>query len=1067
MKQIIFILSILLMTPFLSAQIIHVPADYSTIQAAINAAADGDTVLVAEGTYLENINFRKKVITLASQFLIDADTSHISRTIIDGSSPAHPDSGSTVTMLLAQDTTTVLCGFTIQGGTGTGPYEFILGGKTARTGGGVLHAGGKIINNIIKNNEVYHTETASGGGLSGGEKFDLEPDTELTLVIRNNIFTQNKVHSDTHYTGGGGLEIDLSNQLVIIENNRIFNNLSESDIPYKAMGGGMQLGKTTSNTGVAIIRNNFIDKNSIHSEESFGGGVFYLLLYDGPTTSFHPTEIYNNVISNNHSDFNGGGICTWYLWATDYDSPVDPVFTNNTIINNTANHGSGLCVIDSKLALYNNIFWNEPTEDNTEIFDRLFRNDSWPFSENVAQIYSAFNNIRGGWPGIGNVNSDPLLESDTAILTSTSPCIGRGVDSVYFADVWYYAPDLDFNGTKRKMASSDKRIDMGAVESSFNKPIFPSPDRITIINVPEEESTIQAAINNAVDGDTVLVDEGIYYENINFRGKAITVASTYIVDDDEAHITQTIIDGSKPIHADSASVVMMLSGEDTTSILHGFTLTGGKGTKKEENYKEGGGVVIFGGGIIEHNIIMNNHVDFEGVIGLGLGGGISAVNNDERTAIIRNNVISDNSVVSSYYVNGGGISIFGSNFNVTNNRVDNNICNSYGSIAYGAGIGWYSFNTPDYHPHVKIRNNVIFKNQLLCSFPDKDDVGGGIRLSSEVSVSEVDVSNNLVYENSSAGTGGGISFYSPDGVVCRNNTFYNNSAGINGKSVYQNGGSVIFFNNIVWTETYTKDQIVLYTDAGTPAFDAQYNLIKGGWNGNSNFMGDPDLSAETFKPSISSLCIDRGAASIEAKGITYFAPGKDLNDAVRPFAGNDYTGVDLGAIESEFELVDYFEMIVKKEVHGGPCNVTVMLYAEGGVPPYTYYMDGVEQTGNIIGDLCSGTYNFSIRDASGAEVSRNNYSVVGLDEELSDQAGLKIYPNPANETIHIRFDLQESLPVRISLLNLLGQEECLLLNETRMAGEQEVKFDVSGLSPGVYFVRLASDHIESCKLILR
>lgn len=43
---------------------IHVPADYSTIQAAINAASNGDTIVVAPGTYQENINFQGKAITL-------------------------------------------------------------------------------------------------------------------------------------------------------------------------------------------------------------------------------------------------------------------------------------------------------------------------------------------------------------------------------------------------------------------------------------------------------------------------------------------------------------------------------------------------------------------------------------------------------------------------------------------------------------------------------------------------------------------------------------------------------------------------------------------------------------------------------------------------------------------------------------------------------------------------------------------------------------------------------------------------------------------------------------------
>ena len=48
----------------------------------------------------------------------------------------------------------------------------------------------------------------------------------------------------------------------------------------------------------------------------------------------------------------------------------------------------------------------------------------------------------------------------------------------------------------------------------------------TIIHVPTDQPTIQAAINAAVNGDTVQVSPGIYHENINFMGKAITVTST-------------------------------------------------------------------------------------------------------------------------------------------------------------------------------------------------------------------------------------------------------------------------------------------------------------------------------------------------------------------------------------------------------------------------------------------------------------------------------------------------------------------------------------------------------------
>ena len=84
--------------------------------------------------------------------------------------------------------------------------------------------------------------------------------------------------------------------------------------------------------------------------------------------------------------------------------------------------------------------------------------------------------------------------------------------------------------------------------------------------VPDDFATIQAGIDGSSNGDTVIVRDGTYVENINFNGKAITLKS-------ENGPATTIIDGNQ-----AGTVVTIESGEGSDSVLEGFTVTNGSNT---------------------------------------------------------------------------------------------------------------------------------------------------------------------------------------------------------------------------------------------------------------------------------------------------------------------------------------------------------------------------------------------------------------------------------------------------------------------------------------------------------
>ena len=101
MRIALTVITLIMVSGFAFSATIYVPDDFTSIQGAINASVNGDIVVVRSGTYVENIDFLGKAITVKSEQGPDF-------TIIDGGSPVNPDFGSVVICMNGEGLDSVL-----------------------------------------------------------------------------------------------------------------------------------------------------------------------------------------------------------------------------------------------------------------------------------------------------------------------------------------------------------------------------------------------------------------------------------------------------------------------------------------------------------------------------------------------------------------------------------------------------------------------------------------------------------------------------------------------------------------------------------------------------------------------------------------------------------------------------------------------------------------------------------------------------------------------------------------------------------------------------------------------
>jgi hypothetical protein len=425
--------------------VINVPAEAATIQAAIDAADNGFTVLVAPGTYRESIDFRGKAITVISQ-------AGPGQTIIDAGG-----AGSVVTFRSGETRAAVLSGFTVRGG-------------VEHSGGGISIASSSP---TIRGNVVTGNSGCTGVGIYSSFSSPL---------IQANRITGNAIAG---CTGGWGIGIYVGgNSAAEILENEITDNTGAA-----ATGGGLALFAA----GSAVVRGNVIAGNGTSGAAGcgWGGGL--------ATANFSQATIAGNRITGNRACA-GGGV----YWL---GSGGSNVFVNNTIADNEADSWPGMFAsgFDARNQLHNNIISARigpalQCQNGTGL--------SQPFLSSN-DIFSGQGPAYGGscadQTGLnGNISADPLFLDAAAgdyRVSMTSPVVDSGNDAAPAL------PGLDITGQPRVVdgnADGIARVDIGALEYRNRAPVVDAGADLT---VPVGADCLGAITLNAsgsdADGDAL------------------------------------------------------------------------------------------------------------------------------------------------------------------------------------------------------------------------------------------------------------------------------------------------------------------------------------------------------------------------------------------------------------------------------------------------------------------------------------------------------------------------------------------------------------------------------------
>jgi hypothetical protein len=443
---------------------------------------------------------------------------------------------------------------------------------------------------------------------------------------------------------GGGIYLSVASPTIrncTVKNCRA-QGLYQTSLAY---GGGIFCAE-----GSPVIENCIITNNSVYAPSEAAGGGICIFVSPGLTT------ITNCLIENNDAFNYGDGV---FIAGTTY-------FANNIV---NSNSGDGITIIEDSIVVNNTVvghpyigIWHEHCYNiylnNIMAFNRFGIREEWEI--NSAAGWNLYWNNEENYltmdPGTNDLIANPQLGNDLH-LTEGSPAIDSGVSSFIddfdyderpYGDGFdrgadeYYPPGINSSlpETKQSALSSivrtiprDHALKIEEISGEFTF--------VTIV-VPDDYSTIQAALDHAEPGDDIIVKPGIYNENLVWPG----IGNIGLLS--EQGPEQTIINGNMGDRVIDARTQNGRSGE-----ISGFTLR--NGFTPGDKFPGGAGLLICSPHWkIRNCIFENNQVDNENDKGTG---GALLITKAARRAYIENSTFINNRVNGSSLGGGSAIGI--------------------------------------------------------------------------------------------------------------------------------------------------------------------------------------------------------------------------------------------------------------------------------------------------------------------------------------------------------------------------------------------------------------------------